>query len=102
DRWIAEVKFLKAYYHFWLFRLYGPIPLIKENIPVSASVDEVKRKRSTVDECVEYMVELIDEAAPDLPKKIVNRTFELGRITQPIAFSLKAIVLVTAASPLFN
>jgi hypothetical protein len=22
-RWIAEIKFLKAYYHFVLFRLYG-------------------------------------------------------------------------------
>ena len=25
DRWIAEVKFLKAYYHYWLVRMYGPI-----------------------------------------------------------------------------
>ena len=33
-RWIAEVKFLKAYYHFWLFKSYGPIPIIKENLPI--------------------------------------------------------------------
>src|SRR5690606_9785115 len=32
DRWIAEVKFLKAYYHFYLIRMYGPIPLIRENL----------------------------------------------------------------------
>ena len=25
-RWIAEVKFLKAYYHYWLVSLYGPAP----------------------------------------------------------------------------
>src|SRR5437016_1195179 len=24
-RWIAEAKFLKAYYHYYLFRLYGPV-----------------------------------------------------------------------------
>src|SRR3546814_823881 len=30
-RWTAEVKFLKAYYHFWLLRMYGPIPLIKRS-----------------------------------------------------------------------
>ena len=26
-RWIAEAKILKAYYHFYLFQLYGPIPV---------------------------------------------------------------------------
>ncbi|RZK57618.1 MAG: RagB/SusD family nutrient uptake outer membrane protein, partial [Pedobacter sp.] len=26
-RWIAETKFLKAYYHYVLFKMYGPIPL---------------------------------------------------------------------------
>ncbi|MDR3246984.1 MAG: RagB/SusD family nutrient uptake outer membrane protein, partial [Prevotellaceae bacterium] len=36
DRWIAEVKFLKAFYHFWLFRMYGPIPLIKESLSISS------------------------------------------------------------------
>src|SRR5699024_11061294 len=34
DRWTAEVKFLKAYYHFYLIRMYGPIPLKKENLPI--------------------------------------------------------------------
>jgi len=33
---------------------------------------------------------------------ITNTASELGRITQPIALSLKARLLVTAASPLFN
>lgn len=46
QQWIAEVKFLKAYYHFFLLRLYGPIPLIKENIPLSANPEEVKVFRS--------------------------------------------------------
>ena len=36
ERWICEVKFLKAYYHYWLVRMYGPIPLVKENISVDA------------------------------------------------------------------
>ena len=40
-RWIAEVKFLKAYYHFFLMQLYGPIPLIKENLPLSAVWDRI-------------------------------------------------------------
>lgn len=102
NRWIAEVKFLKAYYHFWLTRMYGPIVLVKENLPVSASPDEVKIPRSPVDSCFTYIVQLLDEADTDLPDAISNEVSELGRITRAINLSLKAQVLVTAASPLFN
>lgn len=101
-RWSAEAKFLKAYYHFWLFRMYGPIPVIKENLPVSAGVNTVKTYREPVDACVDYMVELLDEAALDLPEIIYFEAQELGRITKSICLSLKALILVTAASPLFN
>jgi hypothetical protein len=48
------------------------------------------------------MVRLLDEAAPDLPVVIQNQAKELGRITKPIALSVKAEILATAASPLFN
>ncbi len=101
-RWIAEVKFLKAYYHFWLLQLYGPIPIIRENLPISASASEVAVYREPVDDVVDYIVELLDEAMPDLPLKIDNEVTEMGRITQPIALAMKAKVLVTSASPLFN
>ncbi len=104
NRWIGEVKFLKAYYHFYLLRMYGPIPLMKENLPITAGGEEVLISRNTVDECVDYIVQLLDEAAADekLPLKIEDRTTELGRITLPAVLALKAKVLVTAASPLFN
>ncbi len=102
DRWIAEVKFLKAYYHFYLFRLYGPIPIVDQNLPVSAGVDEVAVYRNTVDEVTSYIVKLLDEAAAVLPGIIENQTEEMGRVTKPIALALKAKVLTLAASPLFN
>jgi len=101
-RWIAEVKFLKAYYHFFLLRMYGPIPLIKENIAISAAPEEVRIKRQPVDECVEYIVGLLEESYSDLPSVIYNRTDELGRITKPINRAVKAKLLLLAASPLFN
>jgi hypothetical protein len=101
-RWIAEVKFLKAYYHYWLFRMYGPIPVIRKNLPVSASVNDSRIPREPVEAVVSYIVSLIEEATPDLPAVLMNESDELGRITQAIALSVKAEVLVTAASPLFN
>lgn len=101
-RWVAEVKFLKAYYHYSLVRMYGPIPIVKKNLPISASVEEVKVKRQHVDSVFNYTVSLIDEAVQDLPVILPNEFAELGRITKPIALAIKAEILTTAASPLYN
>ncbi|KJF45374.1 RagB/SusD family nutrient uptake outer membrane protein [Draconibacterium sediminis] len=101
-RWIAEVKFLKAYYHYYLLRMYGPTPIIDDNLPISASPDDVKVERQPVSKVVSYIVDLLDEAVIDLPLKIENETVELGRINQVIAYSIKAKVLVLDASPIFN
>jgi len=100
--WVAEVKFLKAYYHYYLLRMYGPIPIIRENLPIYAGIDQVRVFREPVDDCVNYIVQLMDEAAKDLPMEINNVSTDLGHITQTIALAMKAEVLVTAASPLFN
>lgn len=101
-QWIAEAKVLKAYYYFYLLRMYGPIPIIKENLPISASGEEVRVSRQPVDEVFRYIVELLDDAAEYLPDYVLDENSELGRITLPIAIGLKARVLVYAASPLFN
>lgn len=101
-RWAAEVKFLKAYYHWWLIQLYGPIPLVRENLQAQSEFEDMHVFRQPVDTCINYVVQLIDEALPDLPEMIDADITEYGRITQPIAFAIKAKILVHAASPFFN
>ena len=101
NSWAAEAKFLKAYYHFLLFTYYGPIPIVDENLPISASDNEVRIKRSTVDQSVDYIVQTIDDAILDLPVRELSSN-DLGRIDQVIAKSIKSRVLLYAASPLFN
>ena len=101
-QWAAEVKFLKAFYHFLLLKSYGPIPIVDENIPVSASGEEVRVERQPVDEVFAYIENLLDVAIADLPEELMNEPVEYGRITKPIALGIKAKVLVFAASPLFN
>jgi hypothetical protein len=101
-RWIAEAKFLKAYYHYWLIRMYGPIPIADVALPVDAPTDQVRIKQQTVDSCFNYVVGLLDQAIPDLPPVIQNTAAEQGRITSTIALAVKAEVLATQASPLFN
>jgi hypothetical protein len=102
-RWIAEVKFLKAYYHFYLFRMYGPIPIVDVNLPISASPDEVQFYREPVDAVVKYIVDLLEEAEKTLPleREVIEGT-EAGRINNLIAKATRAKVLVYAASRLFN
>ena len=102
NRWIAEVKFLKAYYHYYLFMLYGPIPVMDNNISIDASAEEVRRYRDPVDDVVNYISNLLDDAAKDLPLQVTDAGEELGRITQPIAKAVKAQLWLLAASPLFN
>lgn len=100
-QWIAEAKFLKAYYHFNLVRKWGPIPIIYESLPIDASVEEVRLHRNNIDDCFDFIIQLLDEAMPDLP--LVNPSSdEYGRINRAICAAFKAKVEVFAASPLFN
>jgi hypothetical protein len=54
-RWLAEVKFLKAYYHYLLLRMYGPIVIADENLPISATPEEVRLKRAPVESSLLYL-----------------------------------------------
>ena len=101
-RWISEVKFIKAYLHFFLLELYGPIPIVDVNLEVNSDPEEVRVKRRPVEEVIEFVVNLLDESMENLPGRITETSTEMGRITKPIAASIKAKALVWAASPLFN
>lgn len=102
-RWVAEVKFLKAYYHYYLMRCYGPIPIIDKNLPISAGVAEVQIYREPIDMVVTFITGLMAEAARDLPNasEIIEGT-EAGRVDKLAALGIRAQVLLFAASPLFN
>src|SRR5690554_4231349 len=103
DRWIAEVKAIKAYLHFYLFQLYGPIPIMDKAIPISAKGEEVKVYREPIDKVVDYIVNTLDEAIENLPMmNELDVVSEFGRFNKTIALSIKAKTLVLAASPIFN
>lgn len=104
ERWKAEIKFIKAYLHIWLFQLYGPIPFVDKNIDVDASTEDVKVEREPVDDVVAKITGLLDEAIGSnaLPEHIRARDTELGRVTKAAALAIKARLLTYAASPLYN
>ncbi|WP_275564319.1 RagB/SusD family nutrient uptake outer membrane protein [Bacteroides faecichinchillae] len=101
-RWKGEVIFLKAYYHYLLLRAYGPIPLMDENIEVSAPAEAMAVGRIPFDSCVNYVNNLLEESAGMLPLKVDKETTEAGRVTKSVALTIRAQLLTMAASPLFN
>lgn len=101
EQWKAEAKVLKALYMFQLVRKWGPVPIVRENLPVGADVETSRVYRDNIDDCFDYMLEILDEAIPALYDKAYSLE-EYGRVTKPVAATLKAKIAVTAASPLFN
>lgn len=101
-RWSAEAKVLKAYYHFLLFRAYGAIPIIRDNLAIAEDPGKVAVYREPVGDVVDYIANTIDEAVPDLPARVPYETSEYNRLTKAAAMAVKADALLTAASDLFN
>lgn len=100
--WAAEIKALKAQYYFELFRRYGPIILVPENIPANAGIETMKQPRQPVEVCVEAIVSLLDEAMKVLPPMYLKETSRWAYHSLESAAALKAMTLFYAASPLFN
>lgn len=97
--WLAEVRFLKAYYHYALLRCYGPVPLTLERIPMDSPSSDFPG-RSHFDYCVDYIANELDQAAIDLPE--TRESVYFGRATKVIAKAIKARLLLLAASDLYN
>ena len=107
DQWMAqmelfpyELRFLRAYFYFELFKTYGAVPLVTTTL-TNAQANSIER--APVDEIVKFIVDEIDAIAPYLPVSyLTEQNSEIGRATRVAAYALKARTLLYAASPLFN
>lgn len=99
---IAESKCIAAYCYYVLLRNYGPVAIIDKAYALDAPSDEIRLPRATFDDCVDYVVSLLDSAIVSLPLITVEPSEDLGRFTAPIAITLKAKLLTMAASPMYN
>ena len=99
-QWIAQVKFLKAYYHFILIQHYGPITIVDKNLEPNSTSEELFADRAKIDDCFNYVINLIDEAIPELDNE--NMEDQLGMVDQAAAKAIKARILLYRASPFYN
>ena len=95
----AEAKFLIAYYHYLLLRCYGPTMIVDRVLDVNMPTSEFP-ERLPYDECVDWIANMFDEAAKDLPDVQIGTSF--GRATRIAAMGIKCRMFLYAASPLFN
>lgn len=104
----AQAQCLIAARYFDLFIMYGGLPLVDHAFTGLEGTYE--QPRGTVEETVNYMVNLLDQAINSgaLPWMYNGTTTETdatnntGRWTKAGAMALKAKILTFAASPLFN
>ena len=93
----AEAKMIIAYHYSDMFRNYGGVPRIDH---AYGPDEDFTFNRMTVEETVDFICSLCDEAAADLPWSVSSG--DEGRMTAAGALALKSRVLTFAASPLFN
>lgn len=95
----GEALFLRAYFHFLLMRVYGPVPISDHSATFSDDFKAIRR--DPIDKCAAFVASECDKAAALLPPIITNAT-EYGRPTKAVCLALKARVLLYMASPLWN
>src|SRR5690606_9261778 len=85
---------------YWkLLRQYGPF--VKLTGALSINDDYNKYPRASFEECVDYINELMDQAAAVLPA-VWNSSANFGRPTKGACYAVKSQVALLAASPLWN
>lgn len=100
DNFPYELRFLRAYFYFELFKTYGDVPLVTTTLTNGQANN---MQRTPADKVVKFIVDELDEIATYLPISYAEEPYaEIGRATRAAAYALKARTLLYAASPLHN
>lgn len=97
----GEAFFLRAFYHFELFKRYGRIVLATRSFALE---DNLNLPRNSVEEVVAQIVSDCDSAAHHIEAAWTNDwdNANKGRATKAAALALKSRVLLYAASAFYN
>ncbi|MDH6310980.1 hypothetical protein M2451_003750 [Dysgonomonas sp. PFB1-18] len=95
----GEALFHLALSHFWLFQKWGGIPIVDK---VYDDEEVIETPRASVEEIVNFILRICDEAYECFPEERYTQTHEIGRYDRGAVLALKSRVLLYAASPLYN
>jgi hypothetical protein len=86
--YLAEAKFFRAYNYWSLYRLYGGIPIVTKVLDINSP--ELYSARNSAKETVDFILQDLKEALPDLPEEKQVAITDKGRITRGAANALRA------------
>lgn len=91
QRWIAEAKFMRAFYYFDLAAVFANVPIIDKPLNV---IDKNTITKSDKEDVRKFIMKDLDEAIAEtnLPSAKALASTELGRITKEAALSFRARV----------
>lgn len=98
----AEARFLAAYYWWQLVETYGPIPFKPDYIaPTDFTLSDLMVGQRPFDEIVDYLDKEMLAVSEQLPP-VWQSVEKYGRITSVMCLTIRAKMLLFAASPLVN
>ena len=98
--WKGEAYFLRAFYHFMIFRAYGPIPYVDHVIDINEDIASIVRLPA--DKVAKAIADDCDKAAEYLYDRDSWPMDNYARVNRIAALALKSRVLLYVASPLYN
>lgn len=98
EEYIAEAKFLRAYFYAELVKFFGDVVLYTENLGSS----EYNQKQTPAEEVYAQIIKDLTEAIPDLAEKDELASPDAYRATKGAAQSLLGKVYLYMASPNFQ
>jgi hypothetical protein len=84
EKYIAEVKFIRAYDYFWKLMYHGGVPIIDKLV----TPDEASIERDSEEDVVSWLLDELEDIAAVLPEK--NLIESNGHFTKGSALGLKA------------
>lgn len=105
DRWIAEIRILRAILHFDLATRFGDVPIVGDDeggTPIILEPSSPLPPRTPAADVLRWVIKECDNYKNDLPFRYANETENWGRINGAAAYALKSRAALYLASPLYN
>lgn len=101
DKWKGEALTMRAYLYWNLVKRYGPMPILKKEIPLD--YDYSQDVRPSFYESVKAIIEDCDEAIgqPNLPWRL-SIASDRGYMHKALAVAIKSEAILYAASPFWD
>ena len=92
NQYIAEARFMRAFFYNELLNLYGGIPIYDETTEIDKEYDNMYKTRNTAEEVRNFILSDLEYACSNLPQAWGEE--DKGRATSGAAYALKGKVLL--------